>query len=163
MATPRIVPGWNPLTHPASSDDEVFELLSAAVFQARFSPEVVRQRWPAICQTFFGFDLARIAAWPDERVAVLMANPRIIRNEKKLRAVLRNARDLQQRVLQHGGTLAYLHSLGDDEDASVRAIDTWAHYIGAPSIRWFVRALRARANGLPGCLMAQRFTQIKSA
>lgn len=144
--TPTLhVPGWNPLMHPASSDDEVFELLAAAVFQARFRPDVVRQRWPAIREAFAGFHLATVAAWPDQCVNVLMANPRIIRNEKKLRAVLRNARDLQQRALQAGGALAYLHKLGDDEEAQVRAIDEWAHYIGAPSIRWFVRALRGES------------------
>lgn len=145
--TPMLcVPGWNPLTHPASSNDEVFELLAAAVFQARFRPGVVRQRWPAIREAFAGFHLATVAGWPDRQVDVLMTNPRIVRNEKKLRAVLRNARDLQQRALQHGGALAYLQGFGDDEEAQVRAIDEWAHYIGAPSIRWFVRALRSEPS-----------------
>lgn len=133
--------GWNPLMNPASSDDEAFELLSAAVFEARFRPGVVRQRWAAIREAFAGFHLDTVATWPDQSVDVLMAHPGMIRNEKKLRAVLRNARDLQQRALQHGGALAYFHGLGDDEEAQVRAIDEWANYIGAPSIRWFVRAL----------------------
>jgi hypothetical protein len=42
--------------------------------------------------------------------------------------------------------LAYLHSLGGDDEARVREIDTWAHYIGAPSIRWFVRELDGTAQ-----------------
>lgn len=140
--TPLVVDGWNPLgDRPATDDDRVFELLTAAVFQARFRPAVVSARWPSIRRAFAGFHLADVAAWPDERLAVLMAAEGMIRNEKKIRASLRNARDLQTRSRQCGSALAYLHSFGGDEDALVRDIDTWAHYIGAPSIRWFVRAL----------------------
>lgn len=140
--TPPIVEGWNPLgDRPVESDDQIFELLAAAVFQARFRPAVVRSRWPAIRHAFADFDLSAVAGWPDERLAGLMDADGMIRNEKKIRATLRNARDLQARSRQHGCALAYLRSIGGDEEALVRDIDTWAHYIGAPSIRWFVRAL----------------------
>jgi DNA-3-methyladenine glycosylase I len=140
--TPLTVDGWNPLgERPAASDDEIFELLAAAVFQARFRPAVVRARWPGIRCAFAGFHLATVAAWPDERLTVLMDAEGMIRNEKKIRATLRNARDLQARSRQYGNALAYVRSFGGDGQALVDDIDTWAHYIGAPSIRWFVRAL----------------------
>lgn len=136
-----VVPGWNPLgARSPAGDDEVLELLAAAVLQARFRPEIVRARWPAIRRAFAGFALATVAAWPDEQVAVLMQDAGIVRNEKKLRAILRNARELQARSRAHGGALAYLRAF-EGEDALVRELDGWAHYIGAPSIRWFVRAL----------------------
>jgi len=146
--TPPIVEGWNPLgDRPAACDEEVFELLTAAVFQARFRPAVVQARWPAIRRSFAGFDLATVAAWPDDRLAQLMDAEGMIRNPKKISATLRNARDLDARRRHYGSALAYLRSFGEDEDALVRDVDTWAHYIGAPSIRWFVRALGgARPN-----------------
>jgi 3-methyladenine DNA glycosylase Tag len=138
---PPIVDGWNPLGGQLpAGDDQVFELMTAAVFQARFRPAVVRARWPAIRRGFADFELAKVAAWPDEKLAQLVEVDGMIRNPKKIRATLRNARDLQARSSQFGSALAYLHSFGGDEDALVRDIDTWAHYIGAPSIRWFVRA-----------------------
>lgn len=137
-----IVDGWNPLgDRPALSDDEIFELLTAAVFQARFRPDVVRQRWPAIRSGFAHFDLDTVATWPDEKLPELMAAEGMIRSEKKIRATLRNARDLKDRSRRFGSALSYLRSFGEDEEALVQDIDTWAHYIGAPSIRWFVRAL----------------------
>lgn len=137
-----IVDGWNPLDgrHPAN-DDQVFELLTAAVFQARFRPDVVRARWPSIRRGFANFDLDVVATWTDEKVAELLQFEGMIRNPKKIRATLRNARDLQARRKQHSSVRAYLQAFGDDEDAMVEDIDTWAHYIGAPSIRWFVRCL----------------------
>jgi len=137
-----VVEGWNPLgSEPARSDDEIFELLTAAVFQARFRPAVVRARWPAIRRAFADFALATVAAWPDERLDELLAAEGMIRNPKKIRATLRNARDLQARSRQFGTALAYVHAFGGDEEALARDVDTWAHYIGAPSIRWFARAL----------------------
>jgi DNA-3-methyladenine glycosylase I len=140
--TAPVVDGWNPLgERPAAGDDELFELLAAAVFQARFRPAVVRARWPGIRRAFADFHLATVAAWPDERLGVLMDAEGMIRNEKKIRATLRNARDLQARSRQYGSALAYVRSFGGDEQALVEDVDSWAHYIGAPSIRWFVRAL----------------------
>lgn len=140
--TPPIVEGWNPLgSQPATSDGQIFELLTAAVFQARFRPAVVQARWPAIRRGFANFDLSTVAAWPDTKVAELMQADGMIRNEKKIRATLRNARDLEARSRQFGSALAYLRSFDGDEEVLVRDIDTWAHYIGAPSIRWFVQAL----------------------
>lgn len=137
-----IVEGWNPLAgERARSDGQVFELLAAAVFQARFRPAVVRARWPAIRRAFAGFALATVAAWPDDRLDDLLAAEGMIRNPKKIRATLRNARDLEARSRKFGSAYAYLQSFGGDAEAMVRDIDTWAHYIGAPSIRWFVRTL----------------------
>jgi 3-methyladenine DNA glycosylase Tag len=143
-----VVEGWNPLAgRPAATDDDVFELLTAAVFQARFRPAVVRARWPCIRQGFAHFDLAVVALWPDQRVDELIQSPGMIRNRKKILATLRNARDLGLLAAEFGSAVAYLRSFGGDEDALVRDIDTWAHYIGAPSIRWFVRAFEDSSAG----------------
>ena len=118
------------------------------MFQARFRPDVVRRRWPAIRAAFAGFDVAQVAGWPDERVAALLEAPGIVRSPKKIRATLRNARDLAELSRRHGSVRAYLDGFTDDE-ALVREVDGWAHYVGAPSIRWFVRNLGARGAG-PG-------------
>ena len=55
--------------------------------------------------------------------------------------------NLQAQVRRYGSAMDYLHSFGGDEEALVRDVDTWAHYIGAPSIRWFVRALGGAIGG----------------
>lgn len=142
---PGEVHGWCPLAHPAESDDELFEAMTAAVFEARFSPEVVRRRWPAIRRAFADFHLAEVARWDDARVDALLAAPGIIRNRKKILATLRNARDLAALARRHGTASAWFARLAhpstdpDDDQALVRAVDDWAHYIGAPSIRWFLR------------------------
>ncbi len=140
--TLSIVDGWNPLGgKPPVDDNQIFEVLTAAVFQARFRPDVVRARWPSIDRGFASFDVQTVAGWPDEKLTELLQFEGMIRNPKKIRATLRNARELEAIGRRHGSARAYLLSFGEDEDALVQDIDTWAHYIGAPSIRWFVRGV----------------------
>lgn len=141
MAGEDVVEGWSPFgIERVRGDDRVFELLSAAVFQARFRPAIVRSRWPSIREAFAGFDLEEVASWLDDREAALLEHPGMIRSPKKIRATLRNARDLAERGRSFGSVDAYLDSF-PAEDALVEEVDRWAHYIGAPSIRWFVRSL----------------------
>jgi hypothetical protein len=91
-------PCWCPFDNrPPHTDDEYFEVLAAAVFSARFNPDIVRARWPSIREAFAGFDLPLVASWP-----------------------------------------AYLSSYGDDVSALVDDLDSWAHYIGTPSIRCYL-------------------------
>ena len=134
------IPCWCPFAARAPwTDSEHFEALSAAVFSARFSVEIVRKRWPSIRAVFAGFDLRTVASWPDSEVDRLLAYPGMIRNRKKIMAVVRNARDLLVRVEEYGSVRGYLDSFRGDTAALIESLDTWAHYIGAPSIRCYLR------------------------
>jgi DNA-3-methyladenine glycosylase I len=132
-------PCWCPFEkrHPRS-DDEYFEALAAAVFSARFTPEIVRARWPSIRAAFAEFDLRLVSSWPDSQVDRLLAYPGMIRNRKKVTAVLRNGREFLKKAERYGAVRAYLDSYGGDESALVHELDRWMHYIGAPSIRCFL-------------------------
>jgi 3-methyladenine DNA glycosylase Tag len=134
-----VVPGWCPLeSSGATSDAEHFEALTAAVFQARFRPEIVRARWPAIRGAFAHFELDLVARWPDAEQERLLGAPGMIRSPKKVVATLRNARDLAERRAPFGSVRAYLDSFAPELEALVEELDSWAHYVGAPSLRWFL-------------------------
>lgn len=138
---------WSPFGgRPVASDDEIFELLTASVFQARFRPAIVALRWPSIRRAFADFRLDVVASWKDEKLAGLLDSPGMIRSPKKVQATLRNARDLRERSRRFGSAKAYLDAFEGSEEGLVREIDTWAHYIGAPSIRWFVESLRGSSR-----------------
>lgn len=142
MTVSRKNPCWCPFENRRpQTDDEYFEALAAAVFSARFDPNIVRTRWPSIRKAFAEFDLRLVASWPDTEVERLLAYPGIIRNRKKVTAILRNGRDLLERVDRYGGVRAYLDSYGDDDSVLVHELDTWTHYIGAPSIRCYLRCV----------------------
>ena len=123
------------------SDNEHFEALTAAVFSARFNPDIVRSRWPAIRQAFADFSLHRVASWTDAETERILACPGMIRNRKKIMATLRNARDLLGKVTQHGSVQSYIASFGTDTQTAIDELDGWAHYIGAPSIRCYLQCV----------------------
>lgn len=129
---------WCPLPSPCRTDDDYFAALTAAVFQARFVPAIVRARWAALASAFAGFSLATVATWPDEATADLLAMPGVIRSPKKIRATLRNARALWSRTRQYGSVAAYVDSFRPDLEVLVADLDGWVHYVGAPSLRAFV-------------------------
>jgi len=123
------------------SDNEHFEALTAAVFSARFNPDIVRSRWPAIRQAFADFTLHRVASWADAETERILAYPGMIRNRKKVMATLRNARDLLDKVKRHGSVQSYLASFGTDTQAALDELDGWVHYIGAPSLRCYLQCV----------------------
>jgi DNA-3-methyladenine glycosylase I len=135
-------PCWCPFEgRVPRSDSEHLEALTAAVFSARFNPDIVRRRWPAIRTAFGEFQLDLVASWPDSEAERLLTYPGMIRNRKKVVATLRNARELVMRTVMHGSVRAYVDTFGSDTEALVRELDGWAHYAGAPSLRCYLKCL----------------------
>jgi hypothetical protein len=73
------------------SDQEYFALLSRAVFSAGLGPKVVESRWKEIDQAFHGFDPTKVTTMGEEDVARLLSDPGVIRNRRKIEAVIKNA------------------------------------------------------------------------
>lgn len=136
---PSTAPCWCPLQKGGvRTDDEHFETLTAAVFCARFKPDIVRSRWRAIRRCFAYFNLAVVASWPEHEIERLMQQPGIIRNRKNIVATLRNAGELMRLRRRYGSVQAYLRYAQGSRSGLVQAVDRWAHYIGAPSIRCYL-------------------------
>ena len=93
---------------PCHDDHALFELLILEGFQAGLSWECVLNKREAFRTSFDGFDWDRIAAWDEDRIDALMADPRIIRNRLKLRAAIRNAAVFREIRQEFGSFDAYL-------------------------------------------------------
>lgn len=135
-------PCWCPFEgRVPRSDDQHFEALTAAVFSARFNPDIVRIRWPSVRKAFGEFHLNLVASWPDSESERLLCYPGMIRSRKKVMATLRNARELAKRAFVHGSVQSYMDAFESDPEALVRELDGWAHYAGAPSLRCYLRCI----------------------
>ncbi|VEI12738.1 DNA-3-methyladenine glycosylase I [Trueperella bialowiezensis] len=77
---------------PTSDSQQIFELIVLEGFQSGLSWETVLRKRPAFREAFAGFDPHIIAEFTDDDVARLLDNPGIIRNERKIRAAITNAR-----------------------------------------------------------------------
>ncbi|WP_314362968.1 DNA-3-methyladenine glycosylase I [Rothia mucilaginosa] len=77
---------------PVTDERELFEALSLEAFQVGLSWRTILARREAFRRAFEGFDPERVAAFTNQDVARLLQDEEIIRNERKIRAVISNAR-----------------------------------------------------------------------
>jgi len=90
-------------------------VMSRAVFEPGLNWSVVDAKWPGIVEAFDRFDPARVAAYAPPDLERLMADARIIRNRRKIEAVVHNAGEMLA-IEEAGGFRAYLRSKGSYEE-----------------------------------------------
>ena len=73
------------------TDQEYFALLARAVFSAGLGPKVVESRWKEMGEAFHGFDPSQVRLMDEQDVARLLGDPGVIRNRRKIEAVIKNA------------------------------------------------------------------------
>lgn len=93
---------------PEHDDGSLFELLLLETFQAGLSWECVLNKREAFREAFDGFDAAKIAAYGEEKLEGLRADPGIIRNGRKIRAAVANAGAFLRIQEEWGSFDAYL-------------------------------------------------------
>lgn len=100
-----------PPRRQCAQDVALFELLIRKIFHSGFSRDVVDRRWNAFQKAFQGFNPAIVAEYTDSDVCGLLNRSDLIRNRRKMFAAVRNARQVQRLILQHGSFQAWLESL----------------------------------------------------
>lgn len=122
------------------SDEQYFALLSRAVFSAGLGPRVVASRWSDMCAAFHGFDPAVVAQMGESDVLGLLSNPGMIRNRRKIEAVIANAKRFLDCVRKHSSFHRYLLALGAEDDlggAAAKLSETFVH-LGQTSSLFFL-------------------------
>jgi DNA-3-methyladenine glycosylase I len=84
---------WGTTLH---GDDALFERLCLEAFQSGLSWLTILRKRPAFRAAFAGFRIEAVAAFTDDDVARLLADPGIVRNRAKVLAAVRNARAAQE-------------------------------------------------------------------
>ena len=122
------------------SDQEYFNLLARAVFSAGLGPKVVESRWKSMGTAFHDFDPAKVQQMGEADVGRLLADPSVIRNRRKIEAVIRNAGTFLERTREHAGFHTYLGELGAGSDLDSTADElarTFTH-LGRTSALFFL-------------------------
>jgi DNA-3-methyladenine glycosylase I len=122
------------------SDREYFALLARTVFSGGLGPRVVEARWQGLQEAFHGFDPALVAQMDQEVVTRLLSDPGVIRNRRKIEAVIANAQVFLDVVAEQGSFHHYLGSLGaaDDFSAAADALADRFQYLGRTSSSLFL-------------------------
>ena len=77
---------------PHYDDGYLFELLMLESFQAGLSWECILNKRESFRTAFDGFDCRKVAAYTQEKMDALAADPSIVRNRRKIAAAVNNAR-----------------------------------------------------------------------
>ena len=77
---------------PHYDDGYLFELLVLESFQAGLSWECILNKRGSFRTAFDGFDCRKVAAYTQEKMDALAADPSIVRNRRKIAAAVNNAR-----------------------------------------------------------------------
>ncbi|MGD0612161.1 MAG: DNA-3-methyladenine glycosylase I [Anaerolineales bacterium] len=93
---------------PLHADNDLFERLALEINQAGLSWTLILKRRELLRSAFDGFDLEVVAACGAQDMARLLADPGVIRNRRKIEAVIENARRIQSLCAEAGSFEAWL-------------------------------------------------------
>jgi len=119
-------------------DDWLFESLSYCVFVSGFGADTVETKWDAIRTAFDGFSIKRVASYGEEDADRIMQTDGIIRNERKIRAVIKNAKEMERLQQKYGGFAAYIESFNNQEELLNDMIERFC-FMGPKTARDYLR------------------------
>lgn len=93
---------------PVHDDRRLFEMLILESFQAGLSWECVLNKREAFRKAFDGFDLDKVCDYDEVKMEALKQDTGIIRNGRKIKAAVDNARIFRDIVEEYGSFDAYL-------------------------------------------------------
>jgi DNA-3-methyladenine glycosylase I len=143
---------------PKTDDAALFEKLCLEVFQAGLSWLTVLRKREAFNAAFDSFDAATVARYGPDKVAALVAEPGIIRNRRKIEAVINNARAYLR--LRETTTLRdFLWDFVDGEAIQNRFADPADVPAATPLSEQLAAALRERGFRFTGPTLAYAYMQ----
>jgi len=93
---------------PVHDDLKQFEYLMLEAMQCGLSWELMLKKREIFRQCFAGFDYNKIALFTDNDVRRILNTPAMIRSERKIRAIINNARCFQKICKEFGGFSEWL-------------------------------------------------------
>ena len=121
---------------PQSLSDYL-EVMSKVVFQSGISWKDVEAKWPGIREAFPGFDAQAVAQLTPDDLDAITKDPRVIRNRRKLEAIVGNAARMLELEAQHGTFRNYLRS-HDGFDATVQDLRKQFKFLGDTGCYYFL-------------------------
>jgi site-specific DNA-methyltransferase (cytosine-N4-specific) len=124
----------------ANDNPYYLEQLTKAVFQAGFSRKIIHDKWTNFEKAFDDFDIEAVAGYDEQDVDRLLADDSIVRNQRKIRATIHNARVMQELIAEHGSFYTYLRSLDELDYADLcKELRQRFRNLGPASVSVFLR------------------------
>ncbi|UCF07553.1 MAG: DNA-3-methyladenine glycosylase I [Thermoplasmata archaeon] len=130
----RCRPGAKP-----KSNKEYFEIMCLCVLQAGLGWGMVRKNWDQYKRGFYGFSINRLAA---AKVESLLESPGVLRNKRKVSAIVYNAKEFKRIMGVYGSFSVFLDSLRQYTEEDVLAqLTSRFHHLGNYSAEYFLHCV----------------------
>jgi 3-methyladenine DNA glycosylase Tag len=116
---------------------DYLEVMSRSVFQSGISWRVIEAKWDGFREAFGLFDPETVAGFDPPDVDRLAQDTRIVRNRRKIEAIIHNARTMLELDREHGGFRKYLRSHGNFEE-TVADLRTRFKFLGNLGAYYFL-------------------------
>ena len=100
---------------PRFDDKYLYEMLILESFQAGLSWECVLNKRESFRKAFDGFDIDKVSAYDEKKIAELMSNKDIIRNSLKIKSAVNNSRIFKAIQSEYGSFYEYLLTFTNGE------------------------------------------------
>ncbi len=121
---------------PKSLNDYL-EIMSKSVFQSGMSWKVIENKWPGTREAFHNFDVQIVADFNELDIEELTKDARVVRNYRKLVAIVSNARKMLKLEEEYGSFQKYLRS-HSSFDETLNAIRKDFKFMGPTGIYVFL-------------------------
>ena len=101
---------------PVADDQRLFEKLCLETFQSGLSWRTILTKRESFRLAFHDFDFNKVALFDDKDVERLLNNADIVRNKRKILAVINNAKRAQELIAKEGSLAAFLWRYEPDEN-----------------------------------------------
>jgi len=128
--------GWK--AELPKNDNEYFERMSNALFQAGLNWKMIQNKWPNFKRAFANFSIEKVSKFNERDVKELMKDTGIVRNEKKIRSVIANAQESLNVRKEFGSFGKYVDSFGKNHDRLIEDLRGRFRHLGESSARTFL-------------------------
>jgi 3-methyladenine DNA glycosylase Tag len=130
------MPGWKAVA--PKNDQGYFDLMSRAIFTAGLNWRMVENKWPHFQKAFRGFSPEKVAKLSERDISALMQDSGIVRNEKKIRATVENAKTILDLAKEYGSLKGYIDGFGKREGKLLEDLQYKFKHMGPATARVFL-------------------------
>jgi len=124
------------------TDDGYFEQMAKTVFRSGFNWNVIEKKWPDIQKSFANFSVKKVARFNDGDIDRLMKDKGVVRNYRKIVAVIENAKKIEKVGKEHESFRNYLKAVSKDgEHKLCKTVVRQFSYIGDSMVVSFLRSV----------------------
>lgn len=143
----NVIPG-----HVPQNDAGYLEMMTKVIFMGGLSRQVVEAKWEGFLDAFDRFDPASVANFTEEDVERLSEDERIIRYGAKIKAVVKNAREMLHIAEEHGSFGQWLRDQVQEEGiaATSQTLSDRFSYVSEDSAKRYLYAVGEDIGDVPG-------------